>query len=105
MQPARLSFKPRSLTPEHLNVAPDLVGAPLAADPRRRAAAMAVDLVMVALLWGVSGFWLLGGLALVVLQLRSQRGGMIGSLMPRVPALAGASSISRCCRPGGAGRR
>ena len=74
MQPVRLSFKPRSLTPEHLNVAPDLVGAPLA-DPRRRAAAMAVDLVLVALLSGVSGFWLLGGLVLVVLQLRSQRGG------------------------------
>ena len=74
MLPARLSFKPRSLTPEHLNVAPDLVGAPLA-DPRRRAAAMVVDLVLVALLSGVSGFWLLGGLALVVLQLRSQRGG------------------------------
>jgi hypothetical protein len=35
---------------------------------------MGVDLLVVALLTGVSGFWLLGGLALVVLQLRSQRG-------------------------------
>lgn len=54
-------------------MAPALVGLPLA-DPRRRAAAMLVDLVVVALLSGVSGFWLLGGLLLVVLQLRSQRG-------------------------------
>lgn len=54
-------------------MAPALVGLPLA-DPRRRAAAMLVDLLVVALLSGVSGFWLLGGLVLVVLQLRSQRG-------------------------------
>lgn len=71
--PARLSSQPRWITPEPLNVSPALVGAPLA-DPRRRGAAMAVDLLLVALLSGVSGFWLLAGLALVVLQLRSQRG-------------------------------
>lgn len=71
--PARLSPQPRWITPEPLNVSPALVGAPLA-DPRRRGAAMAVDLLLVALLSGVSGFWLLAGLALVVLQLRSQRG-------------------------------
>ena len=71
--PARLSSQPRWITPEPLNVAPALVGAPLA-DPRRRGAAMAVDLLLVALLSGVSGLWLLAGLALVVLQLRSQRG-------------------------------
>jgi hypothetical protein len=71
--PARLSPQPRWITPEPLNVSPELVGSPLA-DPRRRGAAMAVDLLLVALLSGVSGFWLLAGLALVVLQLRSQRG-------------------------------
>jgi RDD family len=71
--PARLSSQPRWITPEPLNVSPALVGAPLA-DPRRRGAAMAVDLLLVALLSGVSGFWLLAGLALVVLQLRSTRG-------------------------------
>ncbi len=65
---------PRWVTPEPLNVAPRLVGLPLAT-PQRRAAAMAVDLAVVALLSGVSGFWLVGGLLLVVLQLRSQRGG------------------------------
>lgn len=63
----------RWISPEPLNVTPALVGLPLA-DPRRRATAMLVDLVVVALLSGVSGFWLLGGLLLVVLQLRSQRG-------------------------------
>jgi hypothetical protein len=65
---------PRWVTPEPLNVAPRLVGLPLAT-PQRRAAAMAVDLAVVALLSGVSGFWLVGGLVMVVLQLRSQRGG------------------------------
>lgn len=65
---------PRQVSPEPLNVAPELVGRPLAT-PARRAGAMAVDLLIVALLSGVSGFWLVGGLALVVMQLRSQRGG------------------------------
>ena len=73
LPPALRAGQRRWVTPEPLNVSPLLVGAPLA-DPRRRAAAMLVDLVLVALLSGVSGFWLLGGLVLVVLQLRSQRG-------------------------------
>lgn len=66
--------KPRWITPEPLNVAPALVGLPLA-QPGRRALAMGLDLMLLALLSGVSGFWLLGGLVLVVVQLRSQRGG------------------------------
>jgi uncharacterized RDD family membrane protein YckC len=64
----------RFVTPEPLNVAPALIGQPLAA-PTRRALAMGLDLVVVALLSGVSGFWLAGGLVLVALQLRSGRGG------------------------------
>jgi hypothetical protein len=64
----------RWVTPEPLNVAPSLVGLPLAPSVRR-AAAIGLDLAVVALLSGVSGLWLLGGLALVLLQLRSQRGG------------------------------
>lgn len=56
--------------PEALNVAPALVGRPLAT-PLQRLLAMAVDLAVVGLLAGVSGLWLIGGLALVVLQLRS----------------------------------
>lgn len=65
--------KPRRIMPEPLNVAPALVGLPLA-HPGRRALAMGLDLILLALLSGVSGFWLLGGLVLVVVQLRSQRG-------------------------------
>jgi hypothetical protein len=63
----------RRLTPEPLNVAPALVGLPLAT-PSRRGLAMAIDLGAVALLSGIQGLWLVGGLALVVLQLRSERG-------------------------------
>jgi hypothetical protein len=63
----------RWITPEPLNVAPQLIGLALATPPRR-AVAMAVDMALVGLLSGVSGFWLLGGLVAVVLQLRSQRG-------------------------------
>jgi RDD family len=62
----------RFVAPEALNVAAPLIGQPLAR-PIRRALAMGVDLGVVALLSGVSGFWLLGGLAAVVLQLRNQR--------------------------------
>jgi hypothetical protein len=43
---------------------------------------MGLDLAVVALLTGVSGLWLLGGLALVVLQLRS-RGGLPSRLGKR----------------------
>ena len=78
MLPQRLKDQARWITPEALNVAPALVDAPLAT-PSRRALAMGVDLLVVALLRGVSGLWLLGGLALVVLQLRS-RGGASGRL-------------------------
>lgn len=69
----KASTKLAWITPEPLNVAPHLVGLPLA-PPQRRALAMGVDLVVVALLSGISGLWLLGGLALVLLQLRSQNG-------------------------------
>lgn len=61
------------VTPEPLNVAPGLIGCPLAT-PVRRGLGMGVDLAVIGLLTGVSGLWLLGGLALVVLQLRSRRG-------------------------------
>jgi hypothetical protein len=67
----------RWVTPEALNVAPQWVGAPLA-KPARRALALGVDLIVVALLSGVSGLWLIGGLVLVALQLRARRGGGSG---------------------------
>ena len=63
----------RAVTPEPLNVAPALVGQPLAS-PQRRAAAMAIDLVAVAILSGLGNVWLGAGLLLVVLQLRSGGG-------------------------------
>ncbi len=64
----------RVVTPEPLNVAPDLVGRPLA-PPARRAAAMALDLGVVALLSSLSNLWLGLGLLLVALQLRSAGSG------------------------------
>ena len=70
----KASSQPRWVSPAPLNVAPALVGLPLAS-PARRALAMAVDLLVVALLSGVSGLWLVGGLVLVGVQLRSRRGG------------------------------
>lgn len=66
--------KPLRLTPEALNVAPALVGRPLA-PPARRAAAMAVDLAVVAVLSSLSNLWLGLGLLLVALQLRSAGSG------------------------------
>jgi hypothetical protein len=71
----------RGVTPEPLNVAPELIGRPLAT-PVRRGVAMGLDLAVVGLLTGVSGLWLLGGLALVVLQLRSRRGSGAGEGLP-----------------------
>jgi hypothetical protein len=62
----------RFVTPEALNVAPALVGWPLAM-PWRRSQAMGVDLLAVALISNASDLWLFIGLALVVWQLRRQR--------------------------------
>lgn len=67
----RSQARGRVIAPEALNLSPALVGQPLAA-PRRRLAAMAVDLLLLALLSAVDGPWLLIGLLLVVLQLRSE---------------------------------
>ena len=51
------------VTPEHLNVAPQLLGAPLAR-PRRRLFAIAVDVLVIALLSNFGNLWLLAGIAL-----------------------------------------
>jgi uncharacterized RDD family membrane protein YckC len=72
MLPAAVKDTRRWITPEPLNLAPALIGMPLAT-PARRAGAMAVDLLVLALLTGVSGLWLLAGLALVLLQLRQRQ--------------------------------
>lgn len=62
----------RWISPEPLNLAPELVGAPLGT-PVQRALAMGLDLLVVALLTGVSGLWLWLGLGLVLLQLRARK--------------------------------
>ncbi len=69
--PDTLRQKQRWLTPESLNLLPELAGQPLGT-PWRRALAMGVDLAVVGLLTGVSGAWLWAGLALVLLQLRNR---------------------------------
>lgn len=69
---ATQNAKNARLAPEALNVAPELVGLPLAT-PGRRAVAMAIDLAVVGLLTGISGLWLWVGLALVLLQLRNRQ--------------------------------
>ena len=82
-----LNDKHRWVQPEALNVAPELVGAPLA-KPSRRALALGLDLLVVALLSGVGGLWLVAGLALVLLQLRIKRGanGVESADTPDTPA-------------------
>jgi hypothetical protein len=55
------------ITPEHLNVAPQLLGAPLAR-PRQRLLAISVDVLVVALLSNLGNLWLLAGIALPVLM-------------------------------------
>ncbi len=64
----------RWVTPEPLTVAPALVGLPLAS-PWRRALAMGLDLLVLALVAESGDLWLFVGLLLVVLQLRNQRQG------------------------------
>jgi hypothetical protein len=103
MLPAALKDRPHWVTPEALNVAPGLVGAALGS-PWRRAAAMGVDLLVVALLTGVSGLWLIGGLALVVLQLRS-RGGLPARLGRRAWVGWGAAALIALLAADEAGNR
>ena len=69
--PPALRERQRWITPEPLNLAPELVGQPLAT-PWRRAWAMAIDLAVVGMLTGISGAWLWLGLALVLLQLHNR---------------------------------
>ena len=106
---ARWSGAQRRLTAEPLNLAPPLIGLPLAT-PLRRALAMAVDLAFMALLADVGGFWLIGGLALVALLLRSQRAGvrkrlLIGWLFAAVLGLLALQEAWESHGPGRAAHR
>ena len=82
---AAVKGQPAWVQAEALNVAPQLVGAALA-PPMRRAWALGLDGLVVALLSGVGGLWLVGGLALVVLQLRSRRDGSEAAAAPESKA-------------------
>jgi uncharacterized RDD family membrane protein YckC len=63
------------VTPEHLNVAPQLLGMPLAA-PGVRLLAIAVDVLVVVLLSNFGNLWLFAGLALpIALAQHLRRGG------------------------------
>jgi hypothetical protein len=61
-------YDPRDwVTPEDLNVAPDLLGAPLAS-PRRRLYAIAVDVSIVVLLSDIGNIWLVAGVGLIAMM-------------------------------------
>lgn len=76
------------VTPEDLNVAPDVLGLPLAA-PWRRATAMALDLLVIAALSALANaWWLAAGALFGIAWTRAQR----GQTSRRVLALAGAGA-------------
>lgn len=89
------SKKPRAeirnwVTPEDLNVAPELLGLPLA-PPRRRAAAMAIDLALIGLLSSLANAWLLAAGALLgVAWPRAQRKQLSRGRLPLAAAAAAA---------------
>lgn len=59
---------------EALNVAPELLGAPLA-KPALRALAMGLDLLTIAVLSGLDGFWLGAALVIFLYHMRAQEQG------------------------------
>lgn len=74
---APAAYDPRDwVTPEDLNVAPELLGQPLAR-PSRRLLAIAVDVLVVALLSNFGNLWLLAGLALPIALQPRERQGMV----------------------------
>ena len=66
----RRALAPAWVRPEALNVTPELLGAPLAPHGRR-AAAMGVDIALVALLSSTGMFWMVAGIAALGVQLRT----------------------------------
>lgn len=63
--------RPVWVSADTLNVAPDLLGAPLAS-PMRRLGAITLDLLMVAVLSGLDGFWLAAALVVFLYQMRAK---------------------------------
>lgn len=66
--------RPSWVSAEPLNVAPELLGAPLA-KPARRALAMGLDLLAIALLSSLDGFWLGAALVVFLYHMRAQEQG------------------------------
>lgn len=96
LSPADPGHDPRAwVTPEDLNVAPELLGLPLAT-PRQRGLAMAVDLALLSLLSHLLNFWLLlaGGLGLLQ-WLRYSRPALFQRLRLRKPAVDAAPEPAR----------
>jgi uncharacterized RDD family membrane protein YckC len=69
----RINVKgPAWVSAEALNVSPDLLDAPLA-KPARRAMAIGIDLLLIAMLSGASNIWLIAALVLMGLQFRKKQ--------------------------------
>lgn len=66
--------RPVWVSADTLNVAPDLLGAPLAS-PLRRLAAIGLDLLMVAVLSELDGFWLAAAMVVFLYQMRTSESG------------------------------
>jgi uncharacterized RDD family membrane protein YckC len=64
------ALAPAWVRPEALNVTPELLGAPLAPHGKR-AAAMGVDVTLIALLSSTGMFWVVAGIGALVVQLRT----------------------------------
>jgi hypothetical protein len=73
LKTARQRLKePAWVTPEALNVAPELLDAQLA-KPARRLLAIGIDLALIGILSGANSLWLVAGLALMLLQFRKKQ--------------------------------
>jgi uncharacterized RDD family membrane protein YckC len=70
-RPSRIkrALAPAWVRPEHLNVAPELLGAPLAPNVRR-ALAMGIDVALIGLLSTTGMFWSVAGAGALAIQLR-----------------------------------
>lgn len=100
----------RWVTPEELNVAPSLLGQPLAR-PGRRLLAMAVDLAAIGLISALSNFWLLAAFALGAFErARAARRGLAPWrtlsiwLLVALMGYAGLQAAIETARDGGRGR-
>ncbi len=73
IQQARARLKgPAWVTPEALNVSPEVLGLQLA-KPGRRLVAIGIDLLLIAMLSGASNLWLVAALVLMGFQLRKRQ--------------------------------